>query len=304
MPAECCNNSTCGSHLRSILTVATGVDVALATRYGLGYHTATLQVETMIAYAKCFFVLIILYNHALTATKIAFLLQYRRVFLRTKMRLACNIGIGIVALWGLLQVLLTVFFCKPISGFWDVTIEAQCFPRLPLWYINSVFNIVSDIVIFVLPLPGLRTLQLVKAQKRVLIGVFCLGFFICAISIVRIQTLKEAAVTKDPTWNGVAAACWSMAELGCGIICLCIPTLRPLAMRLFPGMLQSNLGRGAEGYEMHPDSRDIHVKRDFDVQGSKDSLCPDTHFETNQSSASGASRAQSGSGISVVESTG
>jgi hypothetical protein len=88
----------------------------------------------------------------------------------------CNIGLAIVTIWGLFQILMTIFSCSPIHGFWNVTIKAKCQPKLPFWYGNAIFNIVSDLAIFALPLPSLHALHIGRVQKYVLIGVFSLGF--------------------------------------------------------------------------------------------------------------------------------
>jgi len=95
----------------------------------------------------------------------------------------------------------------------------------------------------------------------------------CVISVIRILTLKSASLTRDPTWDNVATMCWSVTELCCGIICACIPTLRPLAMQLCSRMMQSRSRNIADGYEMQHSFREIHVNRDFGVvYGRKDSL--------------------------------
>ena len=54
-----------------------------------------------------------------------------------------------------------------------------------------------------------------------------------AISIIRLSFLK---VDDDYTWQGVAAACWSITEICSGLICACLPTLRPLVGRYFPSL--------------------------------------------------------------------
>lgn len=41
----------------------------------------------------------------------------------------------------------------------------------------AAINLVTDFVIFSLPLPVIRSLQLPKRQKVLLMGVFCLGFW-------------------------------------------------------------------------------------------------------------------------------
>jgi hypothetical protein len=120
--------------------------------------------------------LIVTYNVALAALKASFLLQYRRIFTSSTTLYITNGLLVVVAIGGLVQVFFSIFFCIPISGFWDVTGNAKCLPRLPMWYVNAVMNIVTDCAIFVLPLPALYKLQLGKKQKAVLIFVFGLGF--------------------------------------------------------------------------------------------------------------------------------
>jgi len=60
-------------------------------------------------------------------------------------------------------------------------------------------------------------------------------FSTCAISVIRIFTLKEALATEDPTYYNTGAACWSVVELNCAILCSCLPTLRPLVAKVVPG---------------------------------------------------------------------
>lgn len=50
----------------------------------------------------------------------------------------------------------------------------------------------------------------------------------CAISVVRITTLRKSSTSDDGTYNTVIAGIWSITELSCAIICVCVPTLRPL----------------------------------------------------------------------------
>lgn len=119
---------------------------------------------------------IVLYTAALFFVKMVFLVQYYRVFFAHHMR---NLYIGfvvIVACWGLSQVLVGIFICTPIAGFWDSTIKAKCIPNLPQWYTNAAGNIATDVAVFVLPLPIIRNLQLPKQQKVMLLGIFSLGF--------------------------------------------------------------------------------------------------------------------------------
>ncbi|KAK8872441.1 integral membrane protein [Apiospora arundinis] len=107
-------------------------------------------------------------------------------------------------------------------------------PYLP-GYSNAAGNIVTDILILLLPLPMIRALNLPRAQKLGLIGIFCLGFLTCAISLVRVRYLPQGV---DFTWDNVDTMFWSMAEACTGLICVTLPTLRPLAIRCFPGVFK------------------------------------------------------------------
>lgn len=67
----------------------------------------------------------------------------------------------------------------------------------------------------------------------------------CVISLVRLTTLHKGIHTTDPFWDNVPAAYWSVVELNCGILCACLPTLRPLFNKLVP-RLQSTYQSSVE----------------------------------------------------------
>ena len=165
------------------------------TTSGLGLHVWTLQSDDMKSFmkvrpllgpssvpsttnslTKTFYVSVVLYRASLVAVKICFLLHYLRIFPLGIVRKLCLTLLGIIAVWGALQVLLVIFQCRPVSGFWDKTVEPVCLPLAPLWYIQAAGNIATDIAIIALPLPVLNTLVLPFHEKLLVLGVFSLGF--------------------------------------------------------------------------------------------------------------------------------
>ena len=106
----------------------------------------------------------------------AFLFQYYRVLAVQKMRNVYIASIIVVGGWALSQVLVGIFTCNPVSGFWDSTVEATCIPNIPQWYINAGGNIITDVVVFTLPLPAIWSLQLARPSKIMLLAIFSLGF--------------------------------------------------------------------------------------------------------------------------------
>jgi hypothetical protein len=69
-----------------------------------------------------------------------------------------------------------LFTCYPIAFFWDITIPGgRCLDRWPLYFANGGVNIVSDLMVLVLPFFILRPLTIPMRQKLSLIGVLALG---------------------------------------------------------------------------------------------------------------------------------
>lgn len=172
-----------------------------------------------------------------------FLFQYYRVFSSLRMKTYICLAGVLIIIWSISQILVVVFTCLPVQKFWLPETPGTCVALVPFWYANAAGNIVTDVLIFLLPLPVIGSLNLKKGPKILLLGIFGLGFFTCAISIIRIQYLK---LSPDTTWDNVASSCWSIGELCSGIVCSCLPTLRPLVSGWLPG-LRSRVGAGSGG---------------------------------------------------------
>jgi hypothetical protein len=56
------------------------------------------------------------------------------------------------------------------------------------------------------------------------------------VSIFRIQALFYFANSPNPTWDQWSIAWWSTIEINIGFVCTCLPTLRLILMRVYPGI--------------------------------------------------------------------
>ncbi|KAL0935562.1 pth11-like integral membrane protein [Colletotrichum truncatum] len=211
-----------------VLVFLTGLLMLINTHYGDGLHVVRLSRWEYLKTQEIAIAAVALYQAAFPLIKSTFLLQYRRAFPLPPFQKLCNIFILFIITFGITQVVSICLACIPLRSLWDSTVPGRCIKLLDWWLIGSSINLVTDIVIFCMPLPLLQTLPLVMKQKVVLTAIFGLGFFTCAISVIRITTLKTSAASPDPTYNSVVAGVWSITELSCAIICVCVPTLRPL----------------------------------------------------------------------------
>ncbi|KAF4470835.1 integral membrane [Fusarium albosuccineum] len=233
------------------------------TRYGLGKHVSAINLETVTLYFK-----------------LTFLAHYYRLLAIQEMKRVYKAAIFIVGGWALSQVLVGIFICWPVQGFWDKTVNARRIPNQPQWYINAAGNIVTDIMVFLLPIPAIRSLRLPRNQKFILAGIFSLGLLCAALlfsstaianfastvilSAIRIEYLQEF---EDFSWKYVESNLWSMAELTSALICASLPTLRPFATRYLPALaskLARSTGRYGRGHgsRIHSSSGAYNLGRD------------------------------------------
>ncbi|WKT54436.1 hypothetical protein QSH57_005020 [Fusarium oxysporum f. sp. vasinfectum] len=226
-----------------VLTLGAAVAIGLENKYGLGYHTWEQPTSAYVPYMKSFYASVVVYNIATCLVKTGILFQYRRVFALPIIQRITLYGIIFMVAWTVVIAFLNILVCVPVAKFWDSNLPGRCLDALTIWYVMAGFNLVTDIAIFCLPLPVIKSLNLPPRQKIMLFAIFSLGFFTCVISIYRIRTLKTAASTKDPNWHNVDAAIWSFLEVTIAIITACLPTLRPLFSTLIPRIFVSSFGR-------------------------------------------------------------
>lgn len=74
--------------------------------------------------------------------------------------------------YGIAAILADIFLCTPVSYFWDKTIKGHCLNFTAVYFSNASFNIISDLVIMIIPIPVLKSLQLPIRQKIGLMLIF------------------------------------------------------------------------------------------------------------------------------------
>ncbi|PVH68212.1 hypothetical protein DL98DRAFT_384448, partial [Cadophora sp. DSE1049] len=209
-------------------------------KHGLGKHFSEVGPDQLSEMLKWVWVAIIAYNIALTTIKISIILQYLRVFGRS-IRFWCWASIVLVTLYGLETVITAIFNCVPVNAFWLG--GGKCIPKKFIWFFNAAFNILTDLIILILPMPVLSSLRLPLKQKIGLMFVFALGGFVCLVSVLRLHSLYIVSTSVDITWDNAETAIWSNIEVTAGIICACMPATKALISRFFPHLLSKNHSR-------------------------------------------------------------
>ncbi|KAL2440776.1 hypothetical protein ABEF95_005959 [Exophiala dermatitidis] len=201
-------------------------------RYGLGKHTWDLPqdvqtIERTKKVIQTLWICQVMYVTALMLVKISIVVSYLRVFPTTAFRRTMYaLSVGIICVW-ICSILVTIFQCHPVQGAWDFTLARDCLPIVKFYYFTTAFSIFTDFLLCTLPLPVFWRLRLPRRQKYIVSMLFAVGLFATVASGLRISVLKSVD-SLDVTMGSVSTIKWSVVEVGTGIVCACIPCLKPL----------------------------------------------------------------------------
>jgi hypothetical protein len=108
-------------------------------------------------------------------TKLSILFLYSRILATKHMRMINHLLIATIIVCNIWTVIAMFISCIPLQAVWDPSVKGWCL-GLGLQLGNSILHVVTDFVIFILPLPVLFKLQLNRRKKIGLMLVFSIGF--------------------------------------------------------------------------------------------------------------------------------
>ncbi|RDW66535.1 hypothetical protein BP6252_10170 [Coleophoma cylindrospora] len=218
--------------------------------FGLGQHIQTISPEDLERFFICFWISIITYAISVAATKTSIILQYFRFLTKRGPRIACWVILFVVNTYGLFGVLVTIFMCNPVQGFWRPAIAKSCISRDALWITNSSISIVTDLVILCIPVSTILGLNIPLCRKIPIFCMFGVGIVACLVTILRMGSLVKASRDHDITCDIPAPLCcfvvltpadinaitavWSISEITAAIICASVPGIKPIFQRRRP----------------------------------------------------------------------
>ncbi|KAL4897648.1 hypothetical protein BDV59DRAFT_190567 [Aspergillus ambiguus] len=201
--------------------------------YGLGRHAYFLSEDDVEKYQKSFLAVQLLYFTNAVFTKASLLLLYQRIFgVVTRFLWALRITGFLVTAYWIACSIVAVAGCSPVSYFWNKDQPGSCIDETNFFRWNGIANIFLDFLVLCVPFPMLWYIKTSLRQKFLLSGIFLLGGFVCITSIVRVIAF-DLQNTHDPTYTTVDTAAWSSIEQSVGILCACLPTMRPFFRRLY-----------------------------------------------------------------------
>ena len=155
-----------------------------------------------------------------------------------------------------------IFGCRPIAKYWIPDLPGHCILTLKADYGYGSLNFITDLLIFVLPLPMVWRLQLSSRDKLGVLVTFIIGsmyvqplspmifhqrivifssliLVLCivrnwVVAIVRFAYLVRVSTAAGRPWIATEAFVWSIIEVNTGLICACVPILKPFFTQIIP----------------------------------------------------------------------
>ncbi|KAL8824702.1 MAG: hypothetical protein Q9170_008072 [Blastenia crenularia] len=215
--------------LAMVISWGPNVTNLFAIQHGFGKHMASLPNASASEWFKCLYAFEFLYTLGMTTVKYS------------------------------------VDFWETLAGALPSKRGGRCINVQSYFLSAGAINTITDFVLLALPIPILWHLRTGTRQKVLLTLIFTVGLTVCIVSVIRLVVLSQVN-TSDITWNYVPAACWSAAEPSIAVVSACLPSLRPLFVRLIwhrPKPSSSNLPSWRNSNKKH-----IPLSRNGSTQGS------------------------------------
>lgn len=160
--------------------------------------------------------------------KVSLLLLYNRLTFGLRQQLAVKIvGAYVVLNLIIMEILYFGVWCRPFYDYWAVpTPNEQCSAAIHHLITNAVFNISSDLLMLMIPLPLLLKSRLPVANKLILCVLFSLGIFVILCAVL--NKYYSFAHPFSPMWEY-----WYIREASTAIYVANMPMCWSLLRRLF-----------------------------------------------------------------------
>ncbi|CAI6342510.1 unnamed protein product [Periconia digitata] len=211
---------------------------------GLGKHLWNLEDGRLVPIIRFFYIAAIIYIAVLGILKASVILFYIEIFQQTPR--FCIVAYSILVLIAANTIILcfvTAFACQPVEAFWNRDVKGTCLSVPGIGNAVGASAIVQDIILLFLPIIFIQTLNMTRARKFAVGCVFSIGAFGCIATALRLKANPNFKESLDPTWNYGAGMMWTDFEACAIYICISLPSIRILIVRIMPGRVKSFFSR-------------------------------------------------------------
>ncbi|KAF5500634.1 Satratoxin biosynthesis SC1 cluster protein 4 [Colletotrichum siamense] len=171
----------------------------------------------------------VLYAVTLGFVKLSITWMLQRIFFghSTTFRFLAWLAMGLSICWALYTALIGFVICQPVQMAWDPSVLGTCGNHTMAYSAVAIFDIVTDVFIVALPIKFVAQLQVRRAHKIALYGVFCAGFITIVFSCVRLYYAYNIDFINITKGFAVASVSGVM-QAGIAVMVASSPMLRPV----------------------------------------------------------------------------
>ncbi|KAF4537196.1 Integral membrane protein [Lasiodiplodia theobromae] len=215
--------------------------LALGSGRHIEYIEYVLPLSTVNTTEVLDFTAHIIYTTALYTCRMSGLSFYRRLCLRHGvLSLAVNISFGLITAGFVPQLFLIIFHCTPVTGLWPYPWQPEyasgryhCIDWGIVYLTNSIVSLVSDLILFVIPIALIAIYRGSIKNKIKLSVVLIPGILVIAISITRLDLVHRGWTDQDQSWSYGPMLAIETAEIGGTMVALSAPALKVFFGRVY-----------------------------------------------------------------------
>ena len=157
-------------------TIAYNIIQCILTRYGAGLHTQDVPRGLIEPLMKWTFIGAGVYLPSLLGYKISILFLYLRIFSVSRVFRCCIWLVMFITSGYIFSNFWTnMFVCQPIAKYWRPQTPGHCISVATDIDVFTSLNFITDLMIFILPLPMIWRIQLSLKEKVGVFMIFILG---------------------------------------------------------------------------------------------------------------------------------
>ncbi|GAM82448.1 hypothetical protein ANO11243_004280 [Dothideomycetidae sp. 11243] len=243
-----------------VLAFGIAFTICYGASVGLGRHEADVPDQWQVPLKSSQYAFSVLYQPALMAEKSSILIFFLSLSESNKVfRWATIATLVVVNCGGCAITIFTALQCRPASAAYahSAPPNSSCTNIVTIYLSSAPLNIITDLALLILPMPILTGMRLPRKQKIIIIVTFSFGLFVAIIDVIRVAYLQNASTYRlsqvkgggttqssqsanDFSWYASYSFMWTAIEVNVGIMCACVPGLKPLVSRFAPHLIHSN----------------------------------------------------------------
>ncbi|KAI0011899.1 hypothetical protein F4779DRAFT_570835 [Xylariaceae sp. FL0662B] len=168
-----------------------------------------------------------LYEGTMMTIKSAILMEWVRIFVprgtRNSFSWMCYTLLCANVIYYTASILVSAFACSPHERNWNKSLPGTCINTKAILISSPAINLVSDLLILVLPQRLIWTLHMSKRKKINISLVFMIGILACISATVRLTEAVKYYQSDDVVYCISAVSLWCLAEATCAFLVFCVP---------------------------------------------------------------------------------